>query len=480
MANNSNAPQKEKKSLTIMGFFAITASMVMAAYEYPTFATSGFHLVFYLIVAGFLWFIPVALCAAEMATTEGWEEGGIFTWSSKSLSPRWGFAHIFFQWFEISVGFTPMLYYIVGALSYLVGFHELNTNPVYKLIIMLIIYWALTFSQFGGTKYTAMISKLGFYIGIVIPSIVLILMGIWYVSTGHPIHVQFTMSSFVPDFTQLNTMVVFVSFILAYMGVEASAVHVHEMKNPNRDYPLTMLILVIVAILLNTFGGLTIAAAIPASSINLSAGVVQTFTVIGSMIMSGVWYVKVLSLLMVVGVCAEVSAWIVGPSHGMHVAAKQGYFPQYFAKVNNHEIPVRLIILQGLIVSFWFALLTLSSGSNGGNMSFLTSMSLTVVIYLAGYLIFFVAYFVKVFKHAELKSTYHVPGGKVGKSIIAGVGLIMSLIALVISFVPGSTLTHSQAVTYETILIVAWVIVVILPFVIFEVYKKYKVSHGIA
>ena len=30
------------KQLTLLGFFAITASMVMAVYEYPTFATSGF------------------------------------------------------------------------------------------------------------------------------------------------------------------------------------------------------------------------------------------------------------------------------------------------------------------------------------------------------------------------------------------------------------------------------------------------------
>lgn len=48
-----------KKSLTLFGFFAMTASMVMAVYEYPTFATSKLHLVFYLLLGGFLWFIPV-------------------------------------------------------------------------------------------------------------------------------------------------------------------------------------------------------------------------------------------------------------------------------------------------------------------------------------------------------------------------------------------------------------------------------------
>ncbi len=49
--------------------------MVMTVYEYPTFATSKMNLVFYLLVGGFLWFVPVALCSAEMATVKGWEKG---------------------------------------------------------------------------------------------------------------------------------------------------------------------------------------------------------------------------------------------------------------------------------------------------------------------------------------------------------------------------------------------------------------------
>lgn len=83
MATSTTAPAA--KQLTLLGFFAITASMVMAVYEYPTFATSGFSLVFFLLLGGLLWFIPVALCAAEMATVEGWEEGGF----SRGFPTHW-------------------------------------------------------------------------------------------------------------------------------------------------------------------------------------------------------------------------------------------------------------------------------------------------------------------------------------------------------------------------------------------------------
>ena len=34
------------RTLSFFGFFAITASMVMTVYEYPSFASSGFQLVF--------------------------------------------------------------------------------------------------------------------------------------------------------------------------------------------------------------------------------------------------------------------------------------------------------------------------------------------------------------------------------------------------------------------------------------------------
>ncbi|MGL4990898.1 MAG: glutamate:gamma-aminobutyrate antiporter [Sarcina sp.] len=460
-----------KKSLSLVGFFAITATMVMTVYEYPTFATSGFHLAFYLIFGGFLWFIPVALCAAEMATTEGWEEGGVFTWTGNSLGKVWGFAHIFFQWFQITVGFTPMLYFIVGALSYVFNWPAMNTDPTIKFITMIIIFWALTFSQFGGTKYTAMISKIGFFVGILIPAVILLALGLYYVMSGQTVNVVVSASTFVPDFTKLNTLVVFVSFILGFMGVESSAVHVHEMKNPNRDYPLAMLILVILAIVLNTLGGLTIAAAIPVDKLNLSAGVVQTFSVIFALFTTATWPVRVLGFMIAVGVIAEVSAWVVGPSHGMFTAAKQGLLPPFLAKVNKNDVPVNLVLLQAVIVSFWFAVLTFGS-SGSGNMSFLTSMSLTVVIYLVGYLLFFIAYLTKIYKHAHLNSSYNVPGGKGFKTIVAVVGFLVSLFALFISFVPPSSLTGSQPTEYLTILIVGWVVVLAIPFIIYGVYGK--------
>ncbi|MDV8115129.1 glutamate:gamma-aminobutyrate antiporter [Bacillus sp. BAU-SS-2023] len=458
-------------SLTLFAFFAMTASMVMTVYEYPTFATSGFNLVFFLLLGGILWFLPVALCAAEMATVDGWQEGGIFAWVGNTLGERFGFAAIFFQWFQITVGFVTMIYFILGCVSYIFNWNALNNVPVLKFIAVLVIFWGLTLTQLGGTKNTAKIAKAGFILGIAIPAIILFGISIAYLVQGNPIDVKIGARYFVPDFSKVNTLVVFVSFILAYMGVEASASHVNELENSKRNYPLAMIILVIVAIVLNTIGGLTVAAVIPQGDLNLSSGVVDTFKVlILHFIPNGTWIVKLIALLLALGVMGEVSAWVVGPSRGMYIAAQKGILPKSLTKTNKHDVPVNLVFVQGIVVTIWAAVLTLGGG--GDNVSFLTAISLTVVIYLVGYLLFFIGYFKLILKRDDLKRSYRVPGGKTFKLIVAACGFLTSIFALIISFFPPSQLVGKSIHEYLTILSVSFVVTVLIPFVIYSITSK--------
>ncbi|MBC2855570.1 glutamate:gamma-aminobutyrate antiporter [Cetobacterium sp. 2A] len=470
---------KVKKQLTLFGFFTITASMVMAVYEYPSFATSGFSLLFFLLFGGFFWFIPVALCAAEMATIPGWQTGGVFTWVSGSLGERWGFAAIFYQFFEITVGYIPMLYFINGSLSYVLDWPELNTNPHIKLAVILVVFWILTFSQLGGTKYTAKIAKVGFIFGIVIPALILIGLALAYILGGNPVYMDVSWKAFFPDFTKINSLVILVSFILSYMGVEASASHANEMANPRREYPIAIFVLVIVAIVLSAAGGLSIAAVIPNSELNLSSGVNQTFAALINHYGSGLnWIVRIIAAFIGLGVLAEISAWIVGPSRSIYVAAQKGILPPIFKKVNKNDVPVPLVMFQGVIVTIWAIILTLGGGGN--NMSFMTSMSLTVVIYLMTYFLLFIGYIVLVLKRksTDAQAGYEIPGGVVVKSVVAAIGLIVSIFAFIISFFPPSNIPGGNTGEYETILTVGFLVVAVLPFIIYELRDK-KNATGI-
>ena len=463
---------KPYKGLGLFGFFAITASMVMAVYEYPTFATSGFSLVFFLLLGGFLWFIPVALCAAEMATVEGWEEGGVFSWVSGTLGERWGFAAISFTYLEIAIGFIPMLYFVLGALSYILAWPALNNDPFVKTVAALVIVWFLAFTQLGGTKYTARIAKAGFLGGILVPAAILVVLAILHIATGDKVQITMDASTFFPDFTKIGTLVVFVAFILSYMGVEASATHVNEMTNPSRDYPLAMLLLVIAAIGLSSIGGLAVAAVVPLDKINLSAGVVQTFEALILPYGAGLeWIVRIIAAVLLLGVVAEITSWIVGPSRGMYVTAQQGILPHAMAKVNKNGVPVALVVFQLLLTSV--AIVVLTYGGGGSNMSFLIALALTVVLYLITYFLLFLGYIKLVLKMPEKKRAYNVPGGKPVKLLVATTGFLVSLVAFIISFYPPSGLPGADgSEMYISLLIISFIVVGLIPFVVYALHDK--------
>jgi len=471
MNTTASAPNPAKQ-LGLFGFFAITASMVMAVYEYPTFATSGFSLIFFLLIGGLFWFIPVALCAAEMATVEGWEEGGVFAWVSNTLGEKWGFAAISFTYFQIAIGFIPMLYFILGALSYVLAWPELNNDPLIKTVASLVIVWFLAFTQLGGTKYTAAIAKAGFLGGILVPAGILVVLAILHLTSGAKLEIEMTAATFFPDFTNVNTLVVLVAFILSYMGVEASATHVNEMTNPTRDYPLAMFLLMAAAIGLSSIGGLSVAAVIPASQINLSAGVVQTFqALISSYGPHLEWLVRIIAAILMLGVVAEITSWIVGPSRGMYVTAQKGILPRAMAKVNKNGVPVPLVVFQLMITSI--ALVVFTMGGGGNNMSFLIALALTVVLYLITYFLLFLGYMNLVLRHREKKRSYNIPGGAPVKLLVALSGFIVSMLAFVISFFPPSSLTTAEADrTYITLLIISFLVIASIPFILYALHDK--------
>lgn len=469
-----------KRTLTFFGFFAITASMVMTVYEYPSFASSGFQLVFFLIVGGILWFLPVALCAAEMATVKGWETGGIFAWVGNTLGRRWGFAALFFQWFQITVGFVTMAFFILAAFAYVVQWDALYKDPLVMFFGVAAIVWLLTLTQLGGTKYTARISKVGFVGGIIVPVLVLLAGLIYYFATGGASQITIDAATFVPDFTKVDTLVIFASFILAYMGVEASASHVNELKNPNRNYPLAMIILAVLTIALDALGGLAVATTLPASVLdgNLSFGVIEAFRAIFVQHIgpSMGWVVFAVALLLALGVLAEISAWIVGPSRALLDTAHDGILPPSFKKVNKNGVSVKTVVIQAVIVTVWDAVLCGSIALSGGSSSsvgYLTAIGLTVVIYLVGYILFFLGYFFLIFKKKGLQRSFQLPGGTPFKAIVAAVGLIMTVGTLIISFFPSSNLSAQANQVYQITLIVAFAISVAIPFIIYALRHRW-------
>ena len=151
-----------------------------------------------------------------------------------------------------------------------------------------------------------------------------------------------------------------------------------------------------------------------------------------------------------------------------------------YEEVNKHGVPVPLLIVQGIIVTAWAAILTFGSGSSGGNVSFQTAISLTVIIYLSAYILFFIAYLVIVFKKKELKREYQIPGGSKVKIFVAGSGLLLSIAAIITAFMIPDTMSKTEGKTYITTLIFSYIVTVVAPFLFYQFYSKNHSLKGAA
>ena len=61
--------------LTGLKLFAMTSSMVISIDEFAPFGKTGATALFYLLLAGLIWFLPVTQAAGEMASIDGWQKG---------------------------------------------------------------------------------------------------------------------------------------------------------------------------------------------------------------------------------------------------------------------------------------------------------------------------------------------------------------------------------------------------------------------
>src|SRR5699024_5712873 len=97
--------------------------------------------------------------AGGMASGDGWDNGGIFTWVKGSLGDRAGWTAMFYQWIHITVGMNTMMYVIIGALSITFDTPWFNTTPSIRFLLMMVIIWSITLVEMVGVKKIGHVRK---------------------------------------------------------------------------------------------------------------------------------------------------------------------------------------------------------------------------------------------------------------------------------------------------------------------------------
>ena len=457
---------------TLSGFSLamINLAAIISVKNWPLTAEYGFASIFYLLLATLVFFLPVSLVSAELAT--GWPKaGGVFAWVKEAFGHRTGFLAIWLLWIENVIWYPTVLSFIAATVSYIFD-PDLANNKIYTLFVILVAFWGATFANMRGMRTSSWISTLGVLFGTFIPGGLIILLGlVWYFS-GSPIQITFSWDTLIPNMGSVEQQVFFAGIILTLCGLEMSAVHAKDVNNPQKNYPRAIFLSAIIIITMSILGVLSIASVIPQKQISLVAGSLQAFSYfVNSYGLA--WLTPVIAGLITFGAVGQISTWVAGPPKGLLAAAQGGDLPPYFREVNQHGMPARLLIAQAIIVSL-LALIFLFMPNISSAFWILSAM--VTQLYLIMYILMFAAAIKLRYKRPHVERSYKIPGGKFGMWSTAGLGIIASCYAIIIGFFPPSQIPTGNVIFYVTMLALVIVIACFAPSIILF-FQKPKWKH---
>jgi len=204
-------------------------------------------------------------------------------------------------------------------------------------------------------------------------------------------------------------------------------------------------------------------AILPYEKIDLTKAIFLTFEAIIKDIWHLDWLLKLLSLFVAFGVMGGVFAWIASPSRGLLATAEAGELPPILQKTNKKEMPVPILIIQGIIVTIISSLYFFMKHVEVG---FFLISAMTISLYLIMYMLMYASVIKLRYTQPHLPRPFKLPGGKLGLWLIAGTGFVAMLFSFVVAFFPPSQLPVGSALFYTFLVILSTIFFSSIPLLI--------------
>jgi len=450
---------KQRRVLGTFTLAMITVSAIVSLRNLPLSAELGLSSVFYLAVAASVFFIPIALTTAELAT--GWpQSGGSYVWVSEAFGKRWGFFALWMAWMETIAWFPAILAFTAAMLAHLLApiFPGLEQSSCFCFPVMLSVLWGATCINFLGIEASSWISVLGVILGTLIPGILIVGLGVGWVVSGNPLHIAFTWKALVPEF-QLENLVFFSGILLGLAGVEVGAFHVREAKNPQRDFPRALVIAAIIIVLVWVLGALAIAVVVPQQEISLLSGLIQAFSVFLNAFQMA-WAIPILALLALVGALACINTWAVGPAKGLLVTIQDGFLHPCLRTVNQKGVPTGMLFFQACVATV-LSILFLWMDSHSAAYWVLTALAAQFAV--VQYILMFAAVVRLRYSQPNVNRAYAIPGGRAGVWVVACCGILACVFGFWIVFIPPAQLATGDRTAYRGLLGMSFITLATLP-----------------
>jgi amino acid transporter len=417
----------KKFSISTFALAMLMVGAVDGISNLPSIAIFGQQLVFFFIIGTLLFLLPTGLVSAELCKQLP-EHSGVYAWAKKAFGNKFATVVVWMQWINTMIWFPTCLTTLVGTAAYIIN-PVLIHHPGFLVITSLSCFWIMTLLNLKGFKHSTKIAAFGTVIGMVIPITMIILLSIVWFMIHKPMAIHLNSTSLLPHLGHTATWTSLTAIITSFLGMELATVHVKKVHNAQHMFPKALVIAVTVIVLTMGIGSLGVALVIPQNKIVLVSGAAQAFYYMfaGLHVM---WLAKVLGCMLVLGPLGAMVNWLISPANGLTQAAKDHPILCKIAGENKNGVPAKILLLQGIVVSFVSLAFFLLPTVNG---SYWYLLDLSTELYVGMYILMFIT---AIKLTSSFKVSKVIPGHKVNLYLLCALGIIGSLISFIVGFFP--------------------------------------------
>lgn len=423
------------------GFWGIAlygASMTFSIRWLATGAATGPVALPIWFAAAVLFLIPLVSATLELSARYP-EEGAIYAWVRETQGPFAGFMTGWLYWACNLPYFASLLFFIVNLLARaFAGIHgcegtgALMSQPFGAFIAASLILFGVTAMHglgFGVGKWLPIASA-----AVSVALLFFILWASFYLSDLYGPATHFTTANYAPPLNA-DGAILWATIVFAFGGIEGVALMRNDVKGGVKTIVPALVLIGLLQTLGYAGGTAAMLAIVPQDVASRLGGLPDTLNVALNRLHVQAWtpFVLIAAALTFLG---GMSAWFGAAARLPFAIGVNHMLPR--ALSYTHPVtgaPTVSILIQASLVIALMGLSTFGSTLSGAY-DFVVSMG--VLTFVIPYLWMFIAYW-KSQGQSERKLDWRTPGGKVGAKILAGLGFIVALSAILGSMVPAPT-----------------------------------------
>jgi len=385
------------------------------------------------ILAALLFFVPSALVINELSSRFP-EEGGLYVWAKEAFGDFHGFVAGWNYWIYTVFYFPGLLLASAAMSAYIIGENgaALSQNRTFLLSVsvgMLVVAVGLNIIGLNIGKWLQNAGGVSTYLPL------LALLGIAAILwTKHGPITHFTLANMMPVWNW-DTVNFWSQIAFAFSGLELVSAMSQEVHNPQKTLPWAVYASGVLIAGMYIVATVAVLALVPAPEVSTTSGVFHAITV-GSIALKIGALGIIAAVVVTVGNAGGVGSTVAGIARVPFVVGIDRYMPAAFGKIHPRWKTPYVSILVQAIASCAILLISQINETTRGAYQFLVDA--TIILYFIPFIYMFAAA-IKLYSRTDRranKDAVLIPGGKAGVWIVAGTGLAIVLIGILVSLVP--------------------------------------------